>query len=982
MPSREKYIPSSGDEMFSKTNEPRGSLKYISDDNTINYAVLARNGSEKVKIVSRGEFRLITRVPPGLYTLLLVNRKSEVAEIKDLLILNGQTLCVNAKRIVFKDHNAIFSQLLLELENISDAKEIRDTSHFHEDLLGYEAGESRIRGKVMDNKGGLGIPGVTVRIENSKTGTVTSTDGSFVISHIKPGKIFLVVMGVGYVSKEMAVQVPDGELTDLNINLEVSTQSLNDVVVVGYGIQRRKDLTGAISAVNGKELSYSNMLQGQALGVQIQEEGQPGLSQNIAIRGISTIGDGQPIYIIDGLFYDKMPGNISEEMIGSISVLKGAEATAIYGVRGAGGVIEIITRNKGIRNQFRDYAFWEPELFTDENGQASFGVQYPDNITGWQIFVLGMDKTRRMGKSVSFVKSFKPLVGQLNLPQFMITGDSAEIIGKALNYTKDEYILQSRFSVNSKMSDEETSVLKPSQSVIRNYPVYASNNDSLEVGFSFKTTTGFKDGEERKISILKKGTSESTGQFWIFNKDTTVRFNPTNKTDHLDMFAQSNILDVLLDEIDYLNKYPYYCMEQTSSKLKGLLTEKIIKEKLKQPFKHEKTIQTLVSKLQHGQLYDGSWGWWENEKGNIYITNYVIQAMLPLRTEGMIETNIRNGLLYLQNHINEMDRTELLSTLLTMSESRHLINYTDQLQKIPFDSLNIHQQWEYVRIIQNQHIEHNRELNIALKKGIPGILGGLHWGEENYKWYSNEDASTVLAFEVLQNEKNKEAELSQIFQYFLEKRSHGYWRNTVSSALIVSAILPYALSNYKTFNQPAILNIKGDTSFSIKEYPFHWTMSKNINSLDVSKSGGGITYFTLYQTSWNDKPELDSAHFVISRYFENVGIKVSSLKSGEKIKMVVNVNALKETEYVMIEIPIPAGCVYGAKEQDSWGMHKEYLKDKVILFAEKLSQGRHQFVVNLEARYNGRFTVNPTKVSLMYFPIIYGRDSTEYISIK
>ena len=987
----ERYIScsSSGDEMFSKANEPRGSLKYIvGNDVDIKYVILVRNDSTKVKIVLHGGFRLINRIPPAEYTLLLVDKKFMIAELKDLKVLNSNTLCVNATGIMFKDKNPIISQFLLELESRNSARKNEENVHVKEDLFPYQVGESRIRGKVLDKKGGLGIPGVTVHIKNSKTGTVTSTDGSFVINYIKPGKITLVVFGVGYVSKEFSINVPDGELAGLEIKLEVSILSLNEVVVTGYGVQRKMEVMGAITTVNGKELSYSTftqnaglLLQGQVAGVQVLDNDQQGL-QNLVIRGITTSGDSQPIYVIDGIFYDKMPENISEDMIGSVNVLKGTEATTIYGARGAGGVVEITTRNKGIRNQFKDYAFWEPELFTDENGQVRFGIQYPDNITGWQIFVLGMDKTRRMGKSVSFVKSFKPLVAQLSLPQFLIGGDSTEVIGKSLNYTKDEYTLQTKFNINGKVSKEETIFLKPSQSVIRNYPVNSTGVDSLELGFDIKTITGFKDGEERKIPVLKKGTLESNGQFWVLNKDTTVIFNSSGKTDHLDLVAQNNTLEVLLDEIDYLNKYPYYCMEQSSSKLKGLLMEKIIKEKLKQPFKHEKTIQMLVSKLQKGQLYDGSWGWWESARGNIYITNYVIQALLPLRSEGMIGTNIRNGLLYLQSQLNSMNRTELLSTLQTMSESKHLINYNDLLQKIPFDSLNIYQQWEYIKILQHQNIEHDRELHIILQKSIPGILGSLHWGEENYRWYSDEDASTVLAFEVLRNEKNRDVEVSRIFQYFLEKRNHGYWRNTVSSASIVSAILPYALANFNGLDQPSILSVKGDTSFSIKKYPFHWTTTNNFNGLNISKTGNGITYLSVYQTSWNEKPTLDSTHFVVSSYFESKGYKSSNLTSGEKIKMVVEINALKEAEYVMIEIPIPAGCVYGTKDQDNWGMHKEYLKNKVVLFTEKLSKGKHQFVVDLESRYNGKYTLNPVKVSLMYFPTFYGRNETEQISIK
>lgn len=150
----------------------------------------------------------------------------------------------------------------------------------------------------------------------------------------------------------------------------------------------------------------------------------------------------------------------------------------------------------------------------------------------------------------------------------------------------------------------------------------------------------------------------------------------------------------------------------------------------------------------------------------------------------------------------------------------------------------------------------------------------------------------------------------------------------MSSASIVSAVLPFVLDSYKEFNQPGLLSVTGDTSFLIREYPFHWTTSNKVKGLNISKTGGGITYLTLYQTSWNEEPKEDSAHFVVSSHFENNGNKVLNLSSGERIKMVVDVNALKEAEFVMIEVPIPAGCVYGTKDQDSRGVHTEYLKIK------------------------------------------------------
>ena len=100
------------------------------------------------------------------------------------------------------------------------------------------------------------------------------------------------------------------------------------------------------------------------------------------------------------------------------------------------------------------------------------------------------------------------------------------------------------------------------------------------------------------------------------------------------------------------------------------------------------------------------------------------------------------------------------------------------------------------------------------------------------------------------------------------------------------------------------------------------------------------------------------------------------------MKMIITVDVKKDADYVMLEIPIPAGCTYAAKKQDNWYMHKEFLKNKVLLFADELNKGTHTFEIELEPRYNGRFTLNPAKAELMYFPTFFGRNEMKEIDIK
>lgn len=226
----------------------------------------------------------------------------------------------------------------------------------------------RITGKVTDEKDGSPLVGVTVRLkEDPNIGTQTAPDGSFSLSVPANGKT-LVVSYVGYDTREM----PIGNATNLRISLS-SGRALEEVVVVGYGTVRKKDLTGSVASVKAKDFnkgivtSPDQLIQGKVAGVQIiNNSGAPGGAATIRIRGNSSVRSGnQPLFVIDGVPLDgrsarpgvnasglgQTPADnplnfINPNDIASIDVLKDASATAIYGSRGANGVV-IITTKRG-----------------------------------------------------------------------------------------------------------------------------------------------------------------------------------------------------------------------------------------------------------------------------------------------------------------------------------------------------------------------------------------------------------------------------------------------------------------------------------------------------------------------------------------------------------------------------------------------------------------------------------------------------------
>ena len=207
--------------------------------------------------------------------------------------------------------------------------------------------DRKVSGTVSDAKGG-GIPGVSVVIKGTTTGTTTDVNGAFSIN-VKSGNAELVITSVGYVSQSIAV----GNRSSIAVSLNEDVSQLSEVVVTGYTSQRKKDITGAVAVVSAKELtalpaaSVTQMLQGRASGVTVGNDNSPGGGTMVRIRGFGSTNNNSPLYVIDGVPTQGTLNQINPNDIESMQVLKDASAASIYGARAANGVVIITTKRGG-----------------------------------------------------------------------------------------------------------------------------------------------------------------------------------------------------------------------------------------------------------------------------------------------------------------------------------------------------------------------------------------------------------------------------------------------------------------------------------------------------------------------------------------------------------------------------------------------------------------------------------------------------------
>jgi TonB-linked SusC/RagA family outer membrane protein len=238
-----------------------------------------------------------------------------------------------------------------------------------------------VTGTVLDDNQ-QPVASANVVLKGTQTGALTDSNGKFTINVPSTGGSLLISF-IGFVTQE----VPIGTSSVLNVTLQTESTALSEVVVVGYGTQRRADVTGAISSVSSEKLNavpVGNMdqaLQGRAAGLVVIANGAPGTAATVRVRGISTVNDANPLYVIDGVVSTTI-NNLSPSDIERIEVLKDASTAAIYGSLGSNGVIMVTTKKGKAGKVIVDFEGYYGVQYSDKRYDLLDAEQYREYATG------------------------------------------------------------------------------------------------------------------------------------------------------------------------------------------------------------------------------------------------------------------------------------------------------------------------------------------------------------------------------------------------------------------------------------------------------------------------------------------------------------------------------------------------------------------------------------------------------------------------
>lgn len=858
--------------------------------------------------------------------------------------------------------------------SIYSADSIRTT--FNRTYLQLDSTARTVTGVVTEN--GQPLAGVQVMLKNTRYGTVSMSGGFFSIKVPESGT--LVFSYVGYETVERSLD----QRQFYEVVMTARSQALSEVVVAGYGVEKKRAMTGAVMSVISQELKGK----------------LPGVS-SLRIRGLSSMnGSGKPLIIKDGLPVDLDLKDIDESEIADMQVMPADKAIALWGSRAAAGVIVITTKKKlqesrgfdappdetwpgnNIRTNFRDEAYWFPSLRTGVDGKASVRVQFPDDITNWRTFAIAMTDKRQAGLSTAQVKSFKAISGTLYQPNFAVAGDELNVLGKAMNYTPDSISLKRSFSENGKLIRQDIIGVKNSR--VDTFTVVAGG-DSLKLSYSIQRNDGYFDGEERKIKVFPQGVTEPYGIFAAMDNDTVISWKPEPGSEVV-IHAETTALPVLMDEVEYVHNYEYFCNEQLASKLKALLLKRKVYKLQQKKFENDKDIREIISKLNKSKSEDNLWGWWKGGQSTPWITLHVVEALLAAEQQQFTISMSREMIAaYLVYSLDKTPRLVVamvpkLRVLKQIGTKILFKPWLDTLAKYDKDQ-SLFEQLSLLAF--RQELDRTPVPDSLLVKRRQTVFGNVYWGEQGYHFFDNSIQNTLLMYRILKTDGNHDDLLKKIRRYFMEKRSDGHWRNTYESVLILEAILP-DLMEEPAFNQPSSLVIRqGGSSHNVTAFPFHVKMN-NKEEIRLENKGQRPVYFTASQQKWNPAPEKVDSTFSVRSVFRQGRDTVVKLKAGVPVLLEVEVKVNADASYVMLEIPIPAGCSYNSKEGSYYNneVNREHFLNKTSIFCSELRRGTYRFTVSLLPRYTGTYHLNPAHASMMYFPVFFGREGMKKVNIK
>lgn len=954
-------------------------------------------------VVFSGETKNLSE---GWYEIVSVFQGRKYLKTDSIELKNGfTTYALNvSKRLLEPDStihklcDALYNQVSTPY---SVKKDYYEVQRANETIKQHPQGNTWVNGKVVDKNTGEGIPFAIIFIKNTNFGTTSDLNGNFRLN-VPNENIEIVCSFIGYEQTQISLSVNN----PLIIELKPNVCELQAVVVTAMSVPLiSKNSTSVVVSTDNTSAMYIDGIRVRGSS-SIPESSMKILTGKVAgvnaNENNSKIGaESEKLIIVDGAVFLGKWSDFDKTKIHSIEELNVSEAMVKYGNDGNKGAMLVTTiegysrvskgalydenffeqakNAKSLRTNFRDDAFWQPKLSTNDSGLVKFNTVFPDDITAWKtgFYVLSPDRKTTMYKGE--LKSYKPVLAQLSIPRFAVEGDSIAALGKLINYGGKSIVGSTQFSIENNKSFSHQ--INCNDYFIDTLMFVVPNQDSVRLTYIYTDTTKYSDGEKRLLPINKQGAILTKGCFGALKNDSVYTLPIfADSPDSLFVRIDLHELDLISLEAKRIVSYVHNCNEQMASKLKALLILKKISEYQKMPFENEKDITKLIKQLTANQNSDGLWSWWGKANTEYWISNHVLEALICAQEAG---------------YTVSYNRSKIIQYLVLNLTKTKIENWAS-LAKIAIlfkEEISLERIWSMINYNNAGYIESIYALELKQLLGMPinvdsivnqlsstvyeNLYCSTNRDEIFYqRVHENSTMATLAAYRIIRNSGTHLDVLPRIKNYFIEIKKDGSWLNTFESISIIETILPDLTA---TETPKTTVSLSGSKVNTIDKFPAIFKVPSNSN-LYIRKKGSEPVYISAYFEYFDKSPKTKADIFDIEVSFPNN--KENRLKVGQIVDCQVALKVKYKADYVMIEIPVPAGCSFVSSEAKSiYETHREYFKDRVNIYVTSMDKGTFIFRFSLIPRYSGSYTMNPTVVLPMYLPTKSGNNSLQRVRI-
>lgn len=911
-----------------------------------------------------GEMYSVEIRKPGYTTLRLNNF---VFKAHYYLLLEGFSGLQKKEILTAKEFNLNLDALpTLEKEISTNSDQVR----IYDKGIG-KAGE--FFGQISDETGNP-LDYATVQVFEGamlRGGAKTDQFGNYTIKPLPQGKYTLKVAYPGFSSHLVQnILLGVNKRISIDIRMERKSKELNGVVITA---NKTRLIDASRPGNKSMTASYSGFATSPTIVV--NDAAAPTYYNATISTESLSIGGGRSSstqYMIDGVMLRDAQ---EKESIASSEANKRFEnATPTYADV---DMIDRVAQNKNVsttRKNFSDVGFWKPNLISNKQGKIGFTLKLPDNITTWKTFILGMGKGWMHGIDSAEIKVYKPIQTIVTVSNYLYKGDQLRSKIKYQNLTKDPLDLHVDGSINGKESFNRK--VRVQHTYLDSMEVNASSLDSITYLAGLRYQEHYKDYERYQIPVFSPALIFHTNQSMLMEQDSTYELNiKPNTKGHI--IFNNNLMEKIIAGVDELNDYEYGCVEQTASKLNAMLSKNYILIAMKQTALPNKRINALLGQLADMQNTDGSFGWWKRNGNNDRMTIYAMEVAHKALQAGYMNSIFNSANSYVLTHFKNMSISDKIYAYHVLLNAKTNSQETDQLYaNIPVDQLS---GTDKIYLYQNKRILGQSVVESDVYAVFLELNKNLSQPYTDNFFYDHR-ADVYKAYRLFKGSAYE----SSFIKLFKAKLMNGQLEknmNTYAKVAMIEALTMAALSDG---SKPIPSSLTINDTLVIQQYPTRIPISGSRYKI---KHQGGDVFVNTSEEQRSETPDISDSVFSIRTYFlqgtNNTTSGKDALKMGEACAFKIDLQAYKKAEHVMIEIPIPSGMKIKNKETHySKGYYVQYFKHKVVYYFENLSMGTHQLDISLTPVFAGRYVVAPAKISLMYYPFVYGNTVRKEIEIR